>query len=37
MWHTDGTSFVLNIVLSDPSEYDGGAFVYFRGRLNASM
>jgi hypothetical protein len=37
MWHTDGTSFVLNIVLSDPSEYDGGAFVHFRGRLNASM
>lgn len=31
MWHTDGTSFVLNIVLSDPSEYDGGAFVYFEG------
>ncbi|WP_181157282.1 HalD/BesD family halogenase [Pseudomonas poae] len=31
MWHTDGTSFVLNIVLSEPDEYDGGAFVYFDG------
>lgn len=29
MWHTDGTSFVLNIVLSDPSEYEGGEFIYF--------
>ncbi|NVZ68434.1 2OG-Fe(II) oxygenase [Pseudomonas costantinii] len=31
MWHTDGTSFVLNILLSQPSEYDGGEFVYFEG------
>lgn len=31
MWHTDGTSFVLNILLSDPSEYEGGEFVYFEG------
>ncbi|WP_438869106.1 2OG-Fe(II) oxygenase family protein [Pseudomonas sp. L1(2025)] len=31
MWHTDGTSFVLNILLSDPSEYEGGEFVYFDG------
>ena len=31
MWHTDGTSFVLNIVLSEPSEYEGGEFVYFEG------
>jgi hypothetical protein len=31
MWHTDGTSFVLNILLSEPSEYDGGEFVYFAG------
>ena len=33
MWHTDGTSFVLNILLSDPSEYDGGEFVYFDGPI----
>ncbi|MFW0757491.1 2OG-Fe(II) oxygenase family protein [Pseudomonas sp. H11T01] len=31
MWHTDGTSFVLNILLSDPGEYEGGEFVYFEG------
>ena len=33
MWHTDGTSFVLNILLSDPSEYEGGEFVYFEGPI----
>ncbi|XVO88959.1 2OG-Fe(II) oxygenase family protein [Pseudomonas palleroniana] len=31
MWHTDGTSFVLNILLSEPGEYEGGEFVYFDG------
>ncbi|WP_313451062.1 2OG-Fe(II) oxygenase family protein [Pseudomonas rhodesiae] len=31
MWHTDGTSFVLNILLSESDEYDGGEFVYFDG------
>ncbi|MUF07360.1 hypothetical protein GNF76_23690 [Pseudomonas sp. CCM 7893] len=34
MWHTDGTSFVLNILLSDPSEYEGGEFVYFDGPID---
>lgn len=29
MWHTDGTSFVLNIVLSDRSEYAGGNFLFY--------
>ncbi|MBJ2262183.1 2OG-Fe(II) oxygenase [Pseudomonas sp. MF6787] len=32
MWHTDGTSFVLNILLSDPGEYEGGEFVFFDQR-----
>ncbi|WP_104910663.1 hypothetical protein [Pseudomonas sp. LG1D9] len=31
MWHTDGTSFVLNILLSGPDEYEGGEFVFFEG------
>lgn len=34
MWHTDGTSFVLNILLSDPGEYEGGEFVYFEGPID---
>ena len=29
MWHTDGTSFVLNIVLSDRSDYEGGNFLFY--------
>ncbi|KML61796.1 hypothetical protein VL15_04695 [Burkholderia cepacia] len=29
MWHTDGTSFVLNIVLSDRSDYAGGNFLFY--------
>jgi hypothetical protein len=28
MWHTDGTNYVLNIVLSDASDYTGGEFLY---------
>ncbi|WP_176048303.1 2OG-Fe(II) oxygenase [Burkholderia sp. BCC1644] len=29
MWHTDGTSFVLNIVLSDRADYEGGNFLFY--------
>lgn len=34
MWHTDGTSFVLNILLSGPGEYEGGEFVHFEGPID---
>ncbi|MCA8432681.1 2OG-Fe(II) oxygenase [Burkholderia seminalis] len=29
MWHTDGTSFVLNVVLSDRADYEGGNFLFY--------
>ena len=35
MWHTDGTRFVLNILLSDPDEYRGGEFVFHHGTTNS--
>ncbi|MGF6094855.1 2OG-Fe(II) oxygenase [Pseudomonas sp. 18175] len=28
MWHTDGTHYVLNILLSDPSDFIGGEFLF---------
>ncbi|MEC4769660.1 2OG-Fe(II) oxygenase [Burkholderia cenocepacia] len=35
MWHTDGTSFVLNIVLSDRADYAGGNFLFYESRAEA--
>ncbi|CAM3667372.1 hypothetical protein CCOS865_05224 [Pseudomonas reidholzensis] len=34
MWHTDGTNYVLNIVLSGSSDYSGGEFLYHNGTLD---
>lgn len=34
MWHTDGTNYVLNIVLSGPSDYSGGELLYHNGTVD---
>ena len=34
MWHTDGTNYVLNIVLSDRSDYSGGEFLFHNGTVD---
>lgn len=34
MWHTDGTNYVLNIVLSDDTQYSGGTFLYHDGTID---
>lgn len=33
MWHTDGTNYVLNIVLSGPADYSGGEFLFHNGTV----
>lgn len=34
MWHTDGTNYVLNIILSDKDSYSGGSFLYHDGTID---
>lgn len=34
MWHTDGTNYVLNIVLSGCSDYSGGEFLFHNGTVD---
>lgn len=34
MWHTDGTNYVMNIVLSGVDAYTGGEFVYHNGTID---
>lgn len=34
MWHTDGTSYVLNIVLSAQQDYSGGEFLFHNGTVD---
>ena len=34
MWHTDGTNYVLNIVLTGPARYTGGEFLYHNGTVD---
>ncbi|WGV22173.1 2OG-Fe(II) oxygenase [Pseudomonas putida] len=34
MWHTDGTNYVLNIVLSGANDYSGGEFVFHNGTVD---
>lgn len=34
MWHTDGTHYVMNIMLSGVSDYTGGEFVYHNGTID---
>ncbi|MBT9235273.1 2OG-Fe(II) oxygenase [Pseudomonas sp. MG-2] len=34
MWHTDGTNYVLNIVLSAPCDYSGGEFLFHNGTVD---
>ncbi|MFJ3151754.1 2OG-Fe(II) oxygenase [Pseudomonas putida] len=34
MWHTDGTNYVLNIVLSDRSDFSGGEFLFHNGTVD---
>lgn len=34
MWHTDGTNYVLNIVLTGPASYTGGEFLYHNGTVD---
>ena len=34
MWHTDGTNYVLNIVLSGSSDYSGGEFLFHNGTVD---
>ncbi|WP_025389581.1 2OG-Fe(II) oxygenase [Pseudomonas syringae] len=34
MWHTDGTCFVLNMLMSDASEFQGGEFLYHEGPVD---
>jgi predicted 2-oxoglutarate/Fe(II)-dependent dioxygenase YbiX len=33
-WHTDGTSFVLNLLLSSRDEFEGGDFLFFDGTID---
>ena len=35
MWHTDGTNYVLNIVLSGASDYSGGEFLFHNGTVDS--
>lgn len=34
-WHLDGMDYVFTVLLTDPSEFDGGQFNYFLGRRDA--
>ncbi|WP_226488107.1 2OG-Fe(II) oxygenase [Pseudomonas sp. B20] len=34
MWHTDGTSFVLNILMSEADEFEGGNFLCHEGTVD---
>lgn len=34
-WHTDGMDYVFTMLLTDPSEFEGGRFDYFLGRRDA--
>ncbi|MCM8911330.1 2OG-Fe(II) oxygenase [Pseudomonas inefficax] len=34
IWHTDGTNYVLNIVLSGPADYSGGEFLFHNGTVD---
>lgn len=34
MWHTDGTNYVMNIVLSGVGDYTGGEFVFHNGTVD---
>ena len=34
MWHTDGTNFVLNILLTAQDDYTGGQFLYHDGPVD---
>lgn len=34
-WHLDGMDYVFTVLLTDPSEFDGGQFNYFLGRREA--
>lgn len=34
-WHTDGMDYVFTMLLTDPSEFEGGQFHYFLGRSDA--
>lgn len=34
MWHTDGTNYVLNIVLSGAADYTGGEFLIHNGTVD---
>ncbi len=34
MWHTDGTNFVLNILLTAQDNYTGGEFLYHEGAID---
>lgn len=31
-WHLDGMDYVFTVLMTDPSEFDGGRFNYFMGR-----
>jgi len=35
MWHTDGTNYVLNIVLSNASDYTGGEFLFHNSTIDS--
>lgn len=35
MWHTDGTNYVLNVVLSGASDYTGGEFVFHNSTIDS--
>ena len=35
MWHTDGTNYVLNIVLTRSSDYTGGEFVFHNSTVES--
>ncbi|MFJ4154467.1 2OG-Fe(II) oxygenase [Pseudomonas sp. NPDC089752] len=34
MWHTDGTNYVLNVVLSGGCDYSGGEFLFHNGTID---
>nr|WP_314480772.1 2OG-Fe(II) oxygenase [uncultured Pseudomonas sp.] len=34
MWHTDGTNYVLNILLTGAASYNGGEFLYHNGTVD---